>query len=456
MITRRHFTAGTFLAAGSLAAGSLAAPAVLSSPARAQARADLDLAIVGAGAAGLVAAHRAREKKLTAKIFEAQGRIGGRVHTDESLGAGFEAGAFYIHFAERNPWREIAEQQKFELVDDNTLWGGFNVFRHGKPLPAEERSRRRGAFGRLSMELEREGRDADLSFAEAARRHAPELLEAARGLTLLSLGEDPDHVSIRDYQALDSGDDFVLPGGYGHLLETHGKRLDIALNSPVSAIDLSGPGVRLTVPGGVVTARAVLLTASIGVLQAGGIRITPDWPTETQQALSGLRMGAMTKVALRMDGDRLGLSPWTQYFDQGDGNELINFEFWPFGRPLIVATFGGDYARSLAKAGETNAVSTIRDRLVAILGESERTRLPQGRLAGWSADPYALGSYSIALPGRMEARRVLERPVRDRLWLAGEANAGPASMTAGGAALSAQRAVDEIARRLATGAIRRD
>ncbi len=47
---------------------------------------------------------------------------------------------------------------------------GSTVFRKGRPLPPEERGRRRGAFGRLSMELEREGRDVDLSFAEAARR----------------------------------------------------------------------------------------------------------------------------------------------------------------------------------------------------------------------------------------------------------------------------------------------
>jgi monoamine oxidase len=445
MISRRSF-----------AAGSLAAPFLLNAAARAQAVADLDLAIVGAGAAGIVAAQRARAKGLKAKIFEAQGRLGGRVHTDETLGAGFEAGAFYIHFGERNPWREIAEQHKFELVDDNTLWGGFNVFRKGRPLPPEERGRRRGAFGRLSMELERDGRDADLSFAEAARRHAPELLEAAQNLTLLSLGEDPEHVSIRDYQNLDSGDDYVLPAGYGHLLAAHAKGLDVALSTPVTAIDLSGPAVRLTVPGGTVTARAVLVTASVGVLQAGRIALNPGWPTEIERALNGLKMGAMTKVALRMDGDRMGLTPWTQYFDQSDGDELINFEFWPFDRPLIVATFGGDYGRSLAKAGETTAVSVVRDRLVAILGETHRTRLARGSLAGWSADPYAMGSYSIALPGRMESRRVLERPIRDRLWLAGEANADSASMTAGGAALSAQRAVDDIARRLATGSIRRN
>lgn len=431
-------------------------PAIRRSAAQAQVAADLDVAIIGAGAAGIVAAQRAREKKLIARIFEARDRVGGRVFTDEALGAGFEAGAFYIHFAERNPWRDIAEQHKFELVDDNGLWGGFNVFRHGQPLPAEERSRRRGAFGRLSMALEREGREVDLSFAEAARRHAPELLDAAQSLTLLSLGEDPEHVSIRDYQNLDSGDDFVLPGGYGHLLETHARGLDIALKSPVSAIDLSGPVARITMAGGTVTARAVVLTASIGVLQAGGIRIHPGWPAPMEQALNGLRMGAMTKVALRMDGDRMGLTPWTQYFDQGDGDELVNFEFWPFDRPLIIATFGGDYGRNLAKAGEETAVSVIRDRLVAILGEQHRTRLRQGRLAGWSADPLALGSYSVALPGRIEARRVLERPVLDKLWLAGEANADAASMTAGGAALAARRAVDDVARRLATGTIRRN
>ncbi len=450
MLTRRAFHAGL-----------VAAPAVLGSFARAAAQSTVDIAIVGAGAAGLMAGQRARAKGFKARIFEARPRVGGRVYTDESLGAGYEAGAFYIHFAERNPWREVAETLKAELVDDNTLWGGFNVFRGGKPLPAEERSQRRGAFGRLSAAVDREEGGADLSFAEAARRHAPDLFDAAQSMTLLSLGEGPEQVSIRDYQQLDSGEDFVLPGGYGHLLERYAQGLDIVLGTPVLAIDTRGGAVRLTMAQGDVLARAVIVTVPVGVLQAGAIRFTPALPAATLQALDGLHMGALTKLALRIDGTRFGLTPWTQFFDQGGAqqggqgratpDDLINFEFWPFDRPLVVATFGGNYARELARAGERTAVEVIKARLVAILGPEAARAITGGRLAGWSADPFSLGGYSIARPGHAGARAVLEAPIAGRLWLAGEANAGAASMTAGGAAIAGRRAVDEIVRQLASG-----
>ncbi|OYU50582.1 MAG: amine oxidase [Rhizobiales bacterium PAR1] len=446
MVTRRQFQAGL-----------MAAPALLALRARAEAQTTLDVAIIGAGAAGLVAAHRAREKGLTTRIFEARTRVGGRVYTDETLGPGFEAGAFYIHFAERNPWRGIAEAQGVALVNDDTLSGGFNVFRDGRPIPPEERGRRRGAFGRLSDAVDAEGAGADFSFAEAAQRLAPDLFEAAQSLTLLSLGEEPENVSVRDYQQLDSGDDLVVPSGYGHILARHAQGLDIALATPVSAIDTSGAAVRLTTPGGEVLARTVVLTVPIGVLQAGAIRFTPALPPATLAAINGLGMGALTKVALKFEGTRFGLNPWAQFFDQGTTtdkgppDDLVNFEFWPFDRDLVVAMFGGNFARGLVAAGEAAAVEAILARLTRILGEDTRKAFRAGRLAGWSADPFALGGYSIAKPGQAAARTVLEAPIQGRLWLAGEANAGIASMTAGGAAIAGRRAVDDAAQWLASG-----
>lgn len=445
MITRRAFHAGL-----------VAAPAILGSRTRAEAQSSIDIAIVGAGAAGLVAAHRAREKGFRTRIFEARSRVGGRIHTDNTLGEGFDAGAFYIHFAERNPWREIAEAHKVPLLDDNLLMGGFNVFREGKPLAQEERGRRRGAFGRLAAAVDEEGASADFSFEEAARRLAPELIEAAQSLTLLSLGEDPERVSVRDYQQLDAGEDFVIPSGYGHLLERYAQGLDIVLSTPVTGIDARGDSVRLTTPSGEVSARAVIVTVPVGVLQAGAIRFTPGLPAGVTGALDGLGMGALTKVALKFDGTRFGQTPWTQFFDQGtptargSPDDLVNFEFWPFDRNLVIAMFGGNYARNLARAGERAAIEAILARLVAILGPDARKAFRGGRLAGWSADPFSRGGYSIAKPGHAAARAALEAPIHGRIWFAGEANAGVASMTAGGAAIAGRRAVDEIVRRFAS------
>ncbi|MCU0818516.1 MAG: FAD-dependent oxidoreductase [Beijerinckiaceae bacterium] len=428
----------------SLLAGSLAAPFLAHASARAQVNADIDVAIIGAGAAGLHAAQQARAQGLTARIFEARNRVGGRVFTDTSLGSDFEAGAFYIHWSETNPWTEIAKNLGTEAITDSGLWGGFDVFSNGRRLTGEERSRRRGGFWRLANVLDGEPTDVDMSFGEAARRVSPDQPEAASGMTLLSLGEDADRVSIRDYQRLDAGDDLVLPRGYGRLLERYAEGLDIALATPVSAVDFSGAGVQIETPRGTVRARAVIITASVNVLKSGAIRFTPELPAETRSAIDGLGMGALTKLALKFEGTKFGQSSWTQFFDSSSRGDLVNFEFWPWGNDLVVAHFGGDYARSVAAQGEAAAVEHMLGRFVAILGEDARKAFRGGRLAGWSADPYALGGYSIAKPGQSQARDALAMPVANRLWFAGEASAGAGSMTAGGAALAGARAIAMI------------
>ncbi|NDJ60200.1 MAG: NAD(P)-binding protein [Chloroflexi bacterium] len=54
--------------------------------------------IIGAGMAGLSAAHALRSGGQPSTILEARDRVGGRIHTDRTL-AGFpvECGAEFIH-----------------------------------------------------------------------------------------------------------------------------------------------------------------------------------------------------------------------------------------------------------------------------------------------------------------------------------------------------------------------
>src|SRR5436190_15290481 len=59
-------------------------------PARA---ADLDVAIIGAGAAGFAAAHALIGARKTVLVLDARDRTGGRVFTDTSLGLPFDQGA---------------------------------------------------------------------------------------------------------------------------------------------------------------------------------------------------------------------------------------------------------------------------------------------------------------------------------------------------------------------------
>ncbi|MBV9076928.1 MAG: FAD-dependent oxidoreductase, partial [Methylobacteriaceae bacterium] len=167
---------------------------------------------------------------------------------------------------------------------------------------------------------------------------------------------------------------------------------------------------------------------------------------ETRTALEGLRMGAYTKIALRIDRAKLGATTLSDAIDLGGGRDTISFETLPDGRDLVIAYLGGDFARAVCESGEREAVATVTERLAKVFGSRVTGAVAAGVLAGWWSDPLARGGYSIAKPGCAGARIALRRPIGDRIWFAGEASAGGGAMTVGGAYLEGERAAAEIAR----------
>ncbi|HEX8663307.1 MAG TPA: NAD(P)/FAD-dependent oxidoreductase [Beijerinckiaceae bacterium] len=416
-----------------LLGGFLAAP-VLAGRASA---ADVDVAVVGAGAAGLATAKELRRAGKSFVVLEARSRIGGRAYTDATLGASFDAGAQYIHWAERNPWKQIADELRVPLEEDRPD-GVPIVFRDGARMPDDERARRRAAFSRIWQALEG-GVSADRSFADAVKGASPEIAAAAGGITQFALGEDPQRVSVADYDQLWAGDDYLVPSGYGALVARHGADVPVRLSTPVEAIRWDGRGVALDTSQGTLRAGAAIVTVPVGVLKAGGLRFVPDLPAATRDALDGLGMGAYTKIALKVDRARAAPLEGTDWIEVVDGG-AVSFEFWPFGRDLCLVMLGGDHARQLCEAGERAAIDFAVERLSGMAGSHIRAAVTNGRLAAWWTDPFARGSYSVARPGRVAARVALREPVGGRIFLAGEATAGGGAMTVGGATLEGRRA----------------
>ena len=67
------------------------------------------VAIVGAGMAGLTAASALGAEGVEVVVFEARDRLGGRIHTDDSLGVPLDLGASWIHGVEGNPLSALAD-----------------------------------------------------------------------------------------------------------------------------------------------------------------------------------------------------------------------------------------------------------------------------------------------------------------------------------------------------------
>lgn len=407
---------------------------------------DADVVVVGAGAAGIAAAQTLRAAGRKPIVLEARGRIGGRAFTDASLGATYDAGAMFIHWAERNPWVQIARDLGIETASE-PQGGGFRVFTDGRPMADADRRRRRDAFNQIDRRLETvdlTGRD--MSIAELLGDLGPDSAPVAASGLLLSIGEESSRISARDYQRLWAGDDLVVPSGYGNLVTRSAAGLDIRLNQTVEAIRWDGSAVTVSTPSGDIRANACILTVPVGVLKSGAIRFTPDLPTATRDALAGLHMGALTKIALKVEGDRFGLTPGASLLETGAPERMMNFDMYPDGKDIVIGYCGGDYARKISEAGPEEARAHVVDLLAKMVGAEFRKTVKAVSFPAWWTDPFARGSYSVCDPGHEKAREALAQPIGGRLLIAGEATAGGGAMTVGGATLAGRAAAATLAR----------
>ena len=99
---------------------------------------DVDVVIVGAGAAGLSAAKEAAQKGLSFVVVEASHRIGGRAYTEElAPGQPFDLGCHWMHSASLNPFVAIADQHGFAYRKDGS-WD-HDIWHRGALLGEEQR-----------------------------------------------------------------------------------------------------------------------------------------------------------------------------------------------------------------------------------------------------------------------------------------------------------------------------
>lgn len=424
----------------------LAAPVILSAT-RAMS-AEVDIAIIGAGAAGLTAAKTAQGLGLTFVLIEARDRIGGRTVTDTSFGQPFDGGASFIHFSDKNPWTKIAEDLGIETTFGGWRGAGFREYRDGVELAPGAPGSAFAGRGRLWDFAEDIDEDRDLSFAQMVEKAPPEVAAAGHSLARGAVGEEPERVSVADYARLYEGGNRVVPSGHGTLVARFGESVPVRLGVQATAIDWRGPGVVVKTAAGDIKAKKAVITVPIGVLKAEKIRFTPPLPNAHARALDGLGMGALSKIGLKFEGDRFGTAPGMFFSEVRGERPGLSFEMFPWDRDHVVVWYGADYAREINRMSDEAAADHMLERLARIVGGNARKAFRAARRYGWSEDPFALGSYSYAKPGQARARDVLRRPISDRIWLAGEAMAGKASMTVGGAHQTGEQAVQSIAAKL--------
>jgi monoamine oxidase len=352
---------------------------------------DIEVVVVGGGAAGVAAARRLHDSGIVCVLVEARRRLGGRAWTIGN-GAGFpiDLGCGWLHSADRNPWREVAALQGRSIDKTPPPW-----MRRSAPIgfPLSEQDAflqaHREFYERLDSLSEDKPDVAAATFLEPHGRWNA-LINAVSSYVS---GAELDRVSARDFDRYgDSGVNWRVVEGYGTVIAAHGRGLPVMLGCPVRLIDRRGRRLRMETPNGAITANAAIVTVPTPVLAEEKIVFIPPLPEKTEAAL-GLPLGLADKLFLSLS-DAEEFNKESRLFGHTDRSRTGVYHFRPFGRPQIEAYFGGRLAAELEAGGDGAFVDFAVSELVGLFGSDFARRVKPLKLHPWGIDPFSRGSYS--------------------------------------------------------------
>jgi monoamine oxidase len=441
-----------------------------------------DVVIIGAGAAGLIAARRLQNAGIRPLVLEARDRAGGRILTrhpaeGESWLLPRELGAEFIHGIPEITWKSLeqAELVAYEVSDTH----GF--YQHGRVQTI------RDFWERLTRVLKQtrihsgQG-DPDRSFQQflESRRNrwsflsrrvddalAASFVEGFDASDISKISESAVALNETESDDMQAGRVFKILGSHqaliDWLIEPDGHEpLPVHYNQVVREIRWHPGHTEIftesrQAPGRLFAFRAhcALITVPLGVLKAspgsvGAIRMDPPLPAFKQNAIDRLQMGPVLKLLFR----------FRERFWDKDGfrgvefvhSRSLDFPTWwdalPMQVPVLTAWAGGTAAERLASASPDQLKNRALDCLSRITGiERSRidTQLVDWDYHDWQSDPFARGAYSYVGVGGLGAQQELGAPLGHTVFFAGEATGAQGlGGTVDSALSSGLRAAQEI------------
>ena len=419
-----------------------------------------EILIIGAGAAGLLAARHLAAAGRQVLLVEARDRPGGRVHTLRPPGftQAIEAGAEFLH----GP----APLTRALLTEAGLTWqatsGRTYLVRDGQVQDDAD------FFAHLPLLLDKlQALTQDLPLAEFLAREFPGPAHAPLRASATQLAEGYDAAdarrasayALREEWAAGGAEESARPvGGYGPLLhwlaaQARAAGAGLHLAAPVREIRWRpGAAEAHTTAGAVYHAQQVLCTVPLGVWQreAGQpdyLRFAPDLPAH-RAAAAQLGFGPVIKVVLEFREPF-----WHERLPELEFllSEAPVPTWWsqlPATPPQLTGWVAGPAAQRLHAAPAAALLDLALASLAPLLGSSVpalRGQLCASYVRNWGAEPYAHGAYSYATVGAPAARAALATPVADTLFFAGEGvYEGPAGGTVEAALASGQAAAQAM------------
>jgi monoamine oxidase len=392
-----------------------------------------DIIVIGAGAAGLVAAREFTRVKTKVLVVEGRDRIGGRMYTNipQNFTSPIEQGAEFIHGEATCTFEILKEAQaEYVQIEGNT----FQAYEHDVEKADFFDDDWKGILEKL------ETLDRDMTFAEFLSLKfsgdeygmlREKITKFVEGYNAADITKVSSLALRQEWSEEEEPAQYRINGGYAKLYEFLAAEIEsssgiIKLNREVIKIVWRKDHVVVKTVSQTFSARKCLITIPVSLLGSGSIIFEPTIP-EVHTAASKIGFGGVLKVTLEF---------MSSFWETHTPRKFKNLQFlfsdekiptwWsqiPFDKPILTGWLGGPAAEKLDQSDEAIFQSAVESLSKAMDYPVSKIRehLRAWHVDQWTNDKFSQGAYSYAMMGSADAVNFLQQPIEETLYFAGEA-----------------------------------
>lgn len=412
--------------------------------------------IIGAGAAGLMAARLLSEQGYHVVVTEADNRTGGRIHTitRNELEGVMEAGAEFVH-GNLVLTSTLLQEAGIPLIP---LTGTTYTVTNGSWTTLESFAPGWDELLEKMQQLHEDMAIAGFLDQYFPLTHYEPLRKAvqrfAAGFDLADIRK-ANVFAVRDEWQHDMEQQFRVQGGYGRLVDYLCNQFlarggALLTSFVVKKLHWKKGAVRVVAAdGSTIEGTQAIITVPLGVLQAspsdaGGIAFEPAIDTYREAAM---QMGYGTVIKMVLHFSKACWPPDTGFI-LSDQPVPTWWTQLPDTRPLLTGWLGGGQHPLPDQVSDEEVLALAFRSLSAIFNLPEyqlRELVTAYAVYNWKQHPYALGGYSYSTLHTRNAQEIFKMPVEHTLYFAGEAfYNGPSPGTVEAALVSGKEVAEKI------------